>query len=111
MVATQVIVVGHHSRVEWIGRLQKQLPATAAIVDYADSGARSTHIKALQLAEEIGGRAVIMEDDAIPVADFRALAEHWHRAFPEHVISFYLGTNYPPQWQPDVDSRLRHAND
>src|SRR5690606_27697527 len=86
----KTIIVGHHSRVEWIGQLQDALPGSAAIVDYADEGAQAGHRKALELAQAVGERCVIIEDDAIPVQGFASLAEYWCDKFPDDLISFYL---------------------
>lgn len=105
----QTIIVGHRSRIEWIGRLQRAIPGSCAIVDYAGEGAFKAHVKALNLAEEIGGRAVVIEDDAIPVVGFVERAEAWHSLIPDAVFSFYLGTGRPSQWQSTVDELVSNA--
>ena len=105
----KTIIVGHHSRVEWIGQLQDALPGSAAIVDYADEGAQAGHRKALELAQAVGERCVIIEDDAIPVQGFASLAEYWCDKFPDDLISFYLGTGRPVSWQARVDDALERT--
>src|SRR5690606_30787799 len=102
----QTIIVGHHSRIDWIGRLQEVIPGAAAVVDSANEGALKGHVKALEIAQAVGERCIIMEDDAIPVQGFESLAEHWCDSFPDRLISFYLGTGRPASWQARVDEAL-----
>lgn len=105
----QTIIVGHHSRIDWIGQLQSAIPGAATIVDNANEGALKGHIKALEVAREVGERCIIIEDDAIPVTEFDALAEHWCDSFPDRFISFYLGTGRPFSWQTRVDEALAYS--
>ena len=105
----QTIIVGHHSRAEWIGQLQAAIQGAAAIIDYASEGALAGHIKALKVAQEVGERCVIIEDDAIPVQRFVPLCEQWFGTFPEHLVSFYLGTGRPVSWQARVDHALEQT--
>lgn len=105
----QTIIVGHHSRIDWIGQLQDAIPGAAAIIDNADEGAHAGHRKALELAQAVGERCIIIEDDAIPVVGFMQLAEQWCDKFPDDLISFYLGTGRPVSWQARVDDALERT--
>lgn len=105
----QTIIVGHHSRIDWIGQLQDAIPGAAAIIDNADEGAHAGHRKALELAQAVGERCIIIEDDAIPVVGFMQLAEQWCDKFPDNLISFYLGTGRPVSWQARVDDALERT--
>lgn len=105
----QTIIVGHHSRIDWIGQLQAAIPGAAAIIDNGNQGALQGHIKALEVAREVGERCVIIEDDAIPVEGFALLAARWCSRFPEALISFYLGTGRPASWQARVDDALERT--
>lgn len=105
----QTIIVGHHSRIDWIGQLQDAIPGAAAIIDSADEGAHAGHRKALELAQAVGERCIIIEDDAIPVVGFMQLAEQWCDKFPGDLISFYLGTGRPVSWQARVDDALERT--
>lgn len=107
----RVVIVGHHTRQEWVAKLQDNLPGSLCVMDLDGSGAYATHRKALQIAAEIGERVVIMEDDAIPVEWFLERASDWIDWFPDRLISFYLGTGRPHEWQPRVDRALEHAED
>lgn len=103
----QVIIVGHHSRSAQIAELQRALPDAACFLDIEDRGAAYGHRQALKLAAGLKERCVIMEDDAIPVVGFEKLAEDWLRRHPDDLLSFYLGTGRPPQWQRTIDVCLR----
>lgn len=105
----QTIIVGHHSRIDWIGQLQDAIPGAAAIIDNADEGAHAGHRKALEVAQAAGERCIIIEDDAIPVVGFMQLAEQWCDKFPDNLISFYLGTGRPVSWQARVDDALERT--
>lgn len=105
----QTIIVGHHSRIDWIEQLQDAIPGAAAIIDNADEGAHAGHRKALEVAQAAGERCIIIEDDAIPVVGFMQLAEQWCDKFPDNLISFYLGTGRPVSWQARVDDALERT--
>lgn len=101
-----IIIVGHHTRTEWVSKLQYAIPDAIAIIDYADEGALKGHIKALEVARKTAKRCIIIEDDAIPVVGFMRMAELWCNRFPNELVSFYLGTGRPVQWQSRVDDAL-----
>ena len=107
----RVIVVGHVRRMNWIEKLQEVFPTCSAVVDFANRGALEGHIAALSLAHASGERCIIMEDDAIPVEGFMEHAANWCSAFPNSLVSFYLGTGRPPAWQARVDIALEQADD
>ena len=108
---TQVIIVGHHERIGWIAQLQAALPGASAVVDYAGHGALWGHMRALEIAKATGERCVIVEDDAIPVEGFTEMVGQWCERFPDDLISFYLGTGRPREWQAAVDRQLETAYD
>lgn len=105
----QTIIVGHHSRIDWIAQLQNEIEGAAAVVDNGNGGALQGHIKALQIAEQVGERCIIIEDDAIPVEGFVDSARKWCDRFPNDLISFYLGTGRPASWQARVDDALERS--
>lgn len=76
------------------------------MMDMGDNGALHGHRSALTLAAATERPCIIMEDDAIPVVGFTELANDWLERFPDQLISFYLGTSRPPQWQARVDAEL-----
>ncbi|EBX0691142.1 hypothetical protein [Salmonella enterica] len=107
MVETQVkfVVVGHHSRIGHAQRLAALLDAHL-LIDDGNRGANWNHRRALEWAAEQTCRVVVVEDDARPVAGFTELVEQWLSRFPEALVSFYLGTGRPPQYQMHIAERL-----
>ncbi|MEB5920911.1 hypothetical protein [Franconibacter daqui] len=111
MVETQVsfIVVGHHARREQAEKLAESL-AAYLLVDENDFGANWNHRRALEWAAGQNNLVVVVEDDALPVEGFQALATEWLSRFPDSLISFYLGTGRPPQYQLEIATKLIAAD-
>lgn len=106
---TKICIVAHHARRAQAERLAADLDAHV-IMDEVGLGALWGHRKALEWASQQNERVVIMEDDALPVAEFRAKAQAWLDAMPNDLVSFYLGTGRPPQYQPQIAHALRRAD-
>ncbi|HFQ3055628.1 TPA: hypothetical protein ACHQLR_002732 [Enterobacter hormaechei] len=98
-------VVGHHSRTGQAQRLAALLDAHL-LIDDANHRANWNHRRALEWAAEQTCRVVVLEDDAIPVPLFAELVVDWLTRFPEALVSFYLGTGRPPQYQMQIAERL-----
>ncbi len=105
----KIIIVAHHARRVPAERLASELNAHV-IMDEVGLGALWGHRKALEWAAQQNERCVIMEDDALPVSEFGAKAAHWLKRFPDDLVSFYLGTGRPPQYQPQIAHTLRRAD-
>ena len=107
MVSPQVkfVVVGHHSRHKQALRLAESLGAVL-LIDSGDHGANWNHRRALEWAACQPCRVVVLEDDALPVSGFTELAVEWLARFPDDMLSFYLGTGRPPQYQMQIAERL-----
>ncbi len=99
------VVVGHHSRRKHAQRLAALLDAHL-LIDDANHGANWNHRRALEWAAGQDCRVVIVEDDALPVVGFPVLAAEWLTRFPDSLVSFYLGTGRPPQYQLQIAERL-----
>lgn len=99
------VVVGHHSRTGHAQRLAALLDAHL-LIDDGNRGANWNHCRALEWAAEQTCRVVVLEDDAIPVPLFAELVVDWLTRFPEALVSFYLGTGRPPQYQIQIAERL-----
>lgn len=99
------VVVGHHARREQAERLADYLGAHL-LVDEHDRGANWNHRRALEWAGDQPCRVVVLEDDAMPVAGFEEKVALWLSLFPEDMLSFYLGTGRPPQYQMLIAERL-----
>ncbi len=68
------------------------------------------HRRALAWAAEQSERAIIIEEDALPVPGFIDKAADWLARFPDDLCSFYLGTGRPPQYQAQIAERLIAAD-
>lgn len=99
------VVVGHVSRIVHAQRLAAMLDAYL-LIDDGNHGANWNHRRALEWAAEQTCRVVVLEDDAIPVPLFAELVVDWLTRFPEALVSFYLGTGRPPQYQIQIAERL-----
>nr|WP_199783517.1 hypothetical protein [Cronobacter sakazakii] len=108
---TQVkyVVVGHHSRFASAALLAGELDAHL-LIDEGNHGANWNHRRAIEWAAEQPCRVVVCEDDAQPVAGFTELVRDWLSRFPDSLISFYLGTGRPPQYQLEIATKLIAAD-
>lgn len=111
MVSPQVrfVVVGHHSRRDMATCLARRLNAHL-LIDEGDNGANANHRRALEWAASQDCRVVVLEDDAQPVDGFASMMAAWFARFPDNLISFYLGTGRPPQYQMQIAERLVSAD-
>ncbi|EKK4082777.1 hypothetical protein SNN58_004445 [Cronobacter dublinensis] len=111
MVETQVkfVVVGHHSRHQQALCLAESLGAVL-LIDSGDHGANWNHRRAIEWAAEQPCRVVVLEDDALPVHGFTDKVTDWLSRFPDDMLSFYLGTGRPPQYQKEIAGMLVDAD-
>ena len=99
------VVVGHVSRIVHAQRLAAMLDAHL-LIDDGNHGANWNHRRAREWTAEQTCRVVVVEDDAMPVDLFFTSVTSWLNRFPESLVSFYLGTGRPPQYQMQVAERL-----
>lgn len=111
MVSPQVkfVVVGHHTRLASAALLAGELGAHL-LLDEGNHGANWNHRRALEWAAEQSCRVVVLEDDALPVPGFADKAADWLARFPDDMLSFYLGTGRPPQYQKEIAGMLVDAD-
>jgi len=103
------VVVGHHSRIGHAQRLAAMLNAHV-LIDYGNHGANWNHRRALEWASCQPCRVVVLEDDALPVQGFTDKVTEWLARFPDDMLSFYLGTGRPPQYQLQIAECLIFAD-
>ncbi|VVA47930.1 hypothetical protein SERVES_01651 [Serratia ficaria] len=103
------VVVAHHTRSYTASLLAQSLNAHL-LVDDESRGANWNHRRALQWAGEQSCRTVVIEDDAQPVDNFIPQVEGWLLRHPDALVSFYLGTGRPPQYQMQIAERLIAAD-
>ncbi|WPU25539.1 hypothetical protein RI049_07060 [Cedecea neteri] len=107
MVEAQVkyVVVGHHARRAQAEMLASSLGAHL-LIDEGNQGANWNHRRALEWAAGQSCRVVVLEDDAVLVDGFTDKVTDWLERFPDALLSFYLGTGRPPQYQMQIAERL-----
>lgn len=98
-------IVAHHSRLEAVMNLKRVLNAHL-LLDDKDGGANANHRRAIEWAGQQNCRVVILEDDALLVDGFTEKVAAWLDRFPDDLLSFYLGTGRPPQYQLEVATKL-----
>lgn len=105
----KVVVVGHHSRRHQASQLAHLIDAHL-LIDEGDNGANWNHRRAIEWASRQVCRVVIMEDDALLLPGFTDSVREWVTRFPDNLISFYLGTGRPPQYQQQIAASLIEAD-
>lgn len=105
-----IAIVAHHSRRAMANDLASKLEADSIFMDEHSAGANANHLRALSWAAEQSDRVIIIEEDALPVDGFRDKAQEWLARFPDDMLSFYLGTGRPPQYQMQIAERLTVAD-
>ncbi|MFU2317986.1 hypothetical protein [Rahnella sp. PCH160] len=105
----KVVVVGHHSRRHQACQLAHLLDAHL-LMDEGDNGANWNHRRAIEWADQQACRVVILEDDALLLPGFTDSVREWVTRFPDNLISFYLGTGRPPQYQQQIAASLIDAD-
>lgn len=101
-----IAIVAHHSRRAMANDLASKLEADSIFMDEHSAGANANHLRALSWAAEQSDRVIIIEEDALPVDGFRDKAQDWLARFPDDMLSFYLGTGRPPQYQKEIAGML-----
>ena len=99
-------VVAHHARYERATLLADRVRAEVVSVDSDGKlGAGANHEACYQWLAETSEApwCVLLEDDAVPVKDFRNQLNQVLRAAPNTgLLSLYLGRFRPPHWQPSI---------
>lgn len=103
------VVVGHHSRRHQAEQLADLLNAHL-LIDEGQHGANWNHRRAIEWASQQQCRVVILEDDAVLVNGFTEKVTAWLSRFPDELLSFYLGTGRPPQYQNEIAGMLVEAD-
>lgn len=104
----KIVIVAHYARRAQAGRLASDLNAHV-VMDEIGRGALWGHRNALEWAVQQNERVIVMEDDALPVVGFRDKAGHWLNWLPDDLVSLYLGTGRPPQYQGQIAHLLLRA--
>lgn len=103
-------VVAHQQRIVPATELADSLGA-AISVDDGSLGAEANHLLAWHAtAAHESDWALVVEDDAQPVAGFLDQAQAALSATPAPIVSFYLGTGKPRAWQHRIAQALDQAD-
>lgn len=107
----KIAVVAHPSRMDHVKRVMEAMPDVEffPFVDYHGIGASRNHHRAIQWAARQDCRVIIMEDDAVPVSDFLPFVKYYTSYLDGSIISFYLGTSRPKDWQRKVDELVAES--
>lgn len=103
-----IIIVAHHSRFSLANKLANDLDAKI-FLDEENRGANWNHRQVIEYLAHENQSAIIIEDDAITCKNFKTIARQWIDRFPDKIISFYLGTGRPPQYQEAIKYRIANA--
>ena len=75
-------------------------------VDGGTLGCLGNHARLHGLLSDQPGWSVILEDDALPINDFSCDLAYLLDRSPTQIVSLYLGTGYPSNWQPRIKKAL-----
>lgn len=103
-------VMAHPKRRAAAQRLAVAVGADAIEWDTCDDE-WDTGRRAIATHDPAGTHHLVLQDDALPIPDFRHHAAAALEQHPDALVSFYLGTSRPPQWQPAVDDACMRAED
>lgn len=104
----KIILVSHPARADHVHKLQhSRVDILATVVNTVS--ARSGHMAALRIAAQSEERVAIMEDDAIPIRNFDELSNYWAMVRQDDMLSFYLGTGRPRQFQRMIEERINSS--
>lgn len=105
-----IAIVTVPERLDYAKFMQEKLHAYIILDEY-HAGALSNHIKALKFLSTFNCRGVIIEDDCRISTTFREDAYKIMRAYPDDLVSFYLGKGAPSYAQPLIARKLVTAHD
>ncbi len=106
----RIAVVAHMKRIDHAAALAKQVDANYMTVDDGSLGGTNNHRLAWQWhTTQKSHWAVTLEEDAIPVNDFRQQLELALLASPAPIVSLYLGHSRPHEFQKQIGQAITTA--
>ena len=109
----KVGIAAHEDRIVNAHNLSHAVWADHVSVDDGTLGCEGNHRKVWRAISDIAQPdewCVVLEDDAIPVPDFRRQAEAALAVAPATVVSFYLGRINPVHWQGFIEKAVSQAD-
>ena len=113
----EVGIVGHPDRRRDHLRL-KEMTGGFVQLDDGELGCDRNHLRTwqgvkalldLQCPRKAEGWGVVVEDDAVPIPEFKRQLALALSAAPTPVVSLYLGTGHPSLWQPKIKKATEAA--
>lgn len=105
----KVGIIAHPERLRKALDLSKEVGGAVIFVDHGE-GIYETHRRAWVWASRQNERALLLEDDAVPVEGALEKAEEWAEREPR-MLSLYLGTGHPRNHMRTVDERWNDDSD
>ncbi|AJA43389.1 glucosyltransferase [Mycobacterium phage Sbash] len=103
-------IVAHATRLAQAEHLAATVTADYVSVDDGTLGCEANHRRVWHWHRNHASEwAIVLEDDALPINDFRTHAHAALATAPTRIVSFYLGRQHPRRWQPDIENALRRA--
>lgn len=105
-------VVAHHTRQHQANALAETVGASYVSVDDGSLGPEANHREVWQWLNNNANGAqfcVVLEDDCVPIDNFRDQLKAVLAQAPTSVVSLYLGRNRPTHWQPRIAQALTRA--
>lgn len=104
-------IVGHIDRLTQANKLADDVDAAFLSIDDGTLKCEGNHVAVWRhLASASTPWSVVLEDDALPVTDFRNQLVGVLKAAPTPIVSLYLGRTRPPAWQPWVQQATINAD-
>ncbi len=105
-----IAVVAHLSRISLATELADKTGADHISIDDGTLGCEANHKTALRWHQQHPADwAIILEDDADPVDEFRHQLAEALAVAPAPLISLYLGQKHPPQHQHAIKDAINRA--
>jgi GR25 family glycosyltransferase involved in LPS biosynthesis len=104
-------IVAHTKRAEQAHELMESVGAAYLSMDNGIHGCERNHYRTWEWLKDFAHTewAVVLEDDAKPVDDFRQQLEEALNNAPTPIVSLYLGKQRPPHWQSAVHQAVDKA--
>lgn len=111
MTAT-IAVVAHTTRNVTAEHLADTVNAQYVAIDDGTLGCERNHLRCWQWHRDNTRTewAVVLEDDAQPAQGFTQQLDAALHVAPTPIVSLYLGTSRPPQWQPRINTAVATAD-
>lgn len=105
-------IVAHTARTHQAKQLAAAVGADFISFDTGLLGCDENHYHVqTHLGGLVSDWSIILEDDALPIADFTAQATSALVHAPSPIVSFYLGRKRPPHYQNRIRQALTRANE